>query len=149
MNSPDPTTTTPPSRQYRTSSGARQAWATGLALFAGAIMVTLGIMAILAGIAAIVHDNVYVNLQGYVFSLDLTAWGWIHLILGVLILVTGGGVLTGKPWALAMGIMLASLNLLANFLFLPYSPWWSLMLAALDIAVIWALATYRPEESLR
>ncbi|MFR9805501.1 hypothetical protein ACL02T_24920 [Pseudonocardia sp. RS010] len=86
-------------------------------------------------------------MQGHVYALDLTTSGWIHLILGVLVAAAGCGVIVGQLWARAIGILVASLNLIANFLFLPYSPWWSILLIALDIAVIWALSVYRPQEA--
>ncbi|GEL21081.1 hypothetical protein PSU4_00350 [Pseudonocardia sulfidoxydans NBRC 16205] len=123
----------------------RRPWATGLALFAGVVMLVTGVLAALAGIAALLDDDVYVGVQGYVYAFDLTGWGWIHLILGVLVAAAGAGVLAGQLWARGIGILLASLSLIANFLFLPYSPWWSILIIALDVAVIWALSVYRTE----
>ena len=60
--------------------------------------------------------------------------------------VTGFFILTGQPWARAVGIVVAVLSALANFLFIPYYPLWALVIIALDVAVIWALATYRPQD---
>lgn len=130
-------------------AAASRPWVAGLAVFAGVIMIAVGVVAALNGIAALVGDPIYVTVAGYLYAMDLTTWGWIHLILGVLVAVAGGAVIAGQPWARVTGIMLAGLHLIANFLFLPYAPWWSLLIIALDVAVIWALSVYRPDEAFR
>lgn len=120
-------------------------WAHGLAVFAGVLMIVAGVYHVLAGIAALVHDTVYVSTPQYVYSFDLTGWGWTHLVLGALVAVTGFAVLQGQPWGRVVGIVLAALSLIANFLFIPYYPLWSVLIVALDIAIIWGLAVYRRE----
>ncbi|MEU9861801.1 hypothetical protein AB0D99_13055 [Streptomyces sp. NPDC047971] len=110
-------------------------------LFAGVLMVVIGILDILQGIAAIAEDDVYTRVGDYVFKFDLTSWGWIHLILGILVGLAGAGILKGSEWGRMGGITLASLNVIAQFLFLPYHPWWALFSMAISIFVIWALAT--------
>jgi hypothetical protein len=116
-------------------------WATGFAMFAGVLMVVAGVWAVLAGIAAILHDAVYIATPQYIYGFDLTSWGWIHLILGALLVVAGVGVVQGSTWARVVGIALAALSLLANFAFLPHYPVWSILIIALDVVIIWALAT--------
>lgn len=120
-------------------------WASGLTVFAAAMMVIGGVWHALAGIAALVRDEVYVFTPGYTYSFDLTGWGWVQLLLGILVAAAGFAVLRGQTWARAVGIMVVGLSMIANFLFMPYYPIWSLLMIALDIAVIWALATYRRE----
>jgi hypothetical protein len=120
-------------------------WATGLSLFAAALMMVAGIWHALAGIAALFQDTVYVSTPEYLYAFDLTAWGWIHLLMGILVLLAGVGVARGQTWARAVGIVLACLSLIANFLFIPHYPIWSLVIIALDVSVIWALATSRRE----
>ena len=71
------------------------------------------------------------------------AWGWIHLLLGVLVGLAGVAVIRGQAWGRFTGIALAAVSLIANFLFLPHYPLWSIILIALDVAIIWALAVYR------
>jgi hypothetical protein len=132
-----------PSRSMTTPAERPSRWATGLTLFAAALMVVVGVLHALAGIAAVFEDTVYVTTPEYVYSFDLTAWGWIHLLVGVVVLVAGFGVMRGQTWARVVGIVLACVSLIANFLFIPYFPIWSLIIIALDVAVIWALATYR------
>jgi hypothetical protein len=113
----------------------------GLILFAAAMMIVNGLWLALAGLAALFNDEVYVTTPEYIYAFDLTAWGWIHLLLGIAIAVAGFAVNTGATWARITGIGLACLSLVANFLFIPYYPIWSLTIIALGIAVIWALAT--------
>ena len=114
-------------------------WAVGGMIFAASMMVLLGAFQILAGIAAIANDKFYVVGRNYAFDLDVTAWGWIHLILGILVLVTGLGLFASRTWAGATALFLAMLSALANFFFIPYYPWWSLLIIALDAWVIWSL----------
>ncbi|HZF87219.1 DUF7144 family membrane protein [Streptomyces sp.] len=130
-----------------TGSAPRSAgngWATGGTVFAGVLMLVNGLLAVLQGIAAIAEDDVYARLGDYVYEVSLTGWGWILVILGAVAAATGVGILQGAAWARAVGILLASLSLIAQFLFLPYAPLWSMILIAIDFFVIWALATHHP-----
>ena len=120
-------------------------WATGLVLFAGVVMMVAGVWHALAGLGAVLNDKVYVSTPGYIYSFDLTGWGWIHILLGIVVAAAGFVVLLGMMWARVVGIVVASASLIANFMFIPHYPVWSLLIIALDIAVIWALATYRTE----
>lgn len=120
------------------SSGAKN----GLSLFAGVLMVVGGIYHALVGLSAIFNDKVYVSTVQYIYQFDLTGWGWTHLLLGILVAAAGVAVVQGQTWGRVVGIVLAVLSLIANFLFLPYYPLWSILIIALDVAIIWALATY-------
>ena len=117
-------------------------WAVGFAAFAGAIMLMIGIFQFFAGLAAIVNDKFFVVRGDYAYDVDVTGWGWIHLIIGVVVVLAGLAVFSGAPWARAVGIFLALLSAVSNFFFIPYYPVWAVLIIALDIAVIWALATY-------
>ncbi|MFJ8667620.1 hypothetical protein [Streptomyces sp. NPDC093600] len=128
------------SRSVRDSGNGR-AFATGLMVLAAVLMILGGIMAILQGIAAIANDDVFVNTRDYVFEFDLTVWGWIHLILGLITSLAGVALLKGSTWARIVGVALASLLVVANFMWLPYHPLWALALIAVDVLVIWALCT--------
>jgi hypothetical protein len=107
--------------------------------FAGFVLLLIGGFQIIAGLVAIFDDGFYVVAPNYTFDLDPSGWGWIHLILGILLVVTGWGVLSRKTWAGVTAIMLAMLSALANFFFIPYYPFWSILVIALDVWVIWAL----------
>ncbi|MFG2887492.1 hypothetical protein ACGFYV_35310 [Streptomyces sp. NPDC048297] len=123
------------------------ALAEGGTVFAGVLMLVNGILAILQGISAIASDDVYARIDTYSYKINLTGWGWILIVLGVIAAITGAGILKGAEWARAVGIVLASLSLIAQFLFLPYAPFWSLIMIGLSFFVIWSLATYRPARS--
>ncbi|MCE0761516.1 hypothetical protein LWC35_01090 [Pseudonocardia kujensis] len=130
-------TTHPPTTG--TTSSTATAWSTGFAMFAGAVLIVVGICQALAGISALFRDQVYVATANYIYSFDITTWGWVHLVLGVALALTGLGVIQGQTWARVVGILLASLSIIANFMFIPHYPIWSIVIIALDVAVIWAL----------
>jgi hypothetical protein len=114
-------------------------WAIGAIAFAATIMVLIGVFQALAGLVAIFNDDFYVVARNYTFDLDVSAWGWIHLLVGLAILATGMGLFARKAWAGVAGILLCMLSALVNFFFIPYYPIWSLVIIGLDIWVIWAL----------
>jgi hypothetical protein len=117
-------------------------WAVGFIVFAAVMMIMSGVFQALAGLAAIFENEFYVTTRNYLFEFDVTAWGWIHLILGVIVALAGFSLLSGATWARVVGIALAVLSAIANFLFIPYYPFWSLLIIALDVFVIWALAVH-------
>ncbi|MER7517096.1 hypothetical protein [Streptomyces sp. NPDC126499] len=129
-----------PDRTTPDTMTTRGAWAAGGTLFAGVLMLVTGAMDILQGIAGIAEDDIYARVGDYVYEFNLTTWGWIHLCLGVVVAIAGYGILTGAEWGRVAGIALASLNVVAQFLFLPYQPWWALFSMAVSVFVIWALA---------
>jgi hypothetical protein len=118
--------------------GPKAAWAGGLTLFAGIVVLLLGVAEFLQGFSAVRSDDVFVRAPNYVYEFDLTTWGWIHMLLGVIAMIIGGAVLTTRKWGLVAGTVLAVLSAVSNFLFIPQSPWWSLVLIGLNVALIWA-----------
>ncbi|MEV7726454.1 hypothetical protein AB0P15_17130 [Streptomyces sp. NPDC087917] len=104
-------------------------------------MIIGGAMAIFEGIAALTKDRLFVVTRHYVFEFNLTGWGWIHLILGIGLVVAGCAVLGGALWGRFFGVAVAGLAAIANFLWLPYYPWWALTLIAVNLLVVWALCT--------
>jgi hypothetical protein len=114
-------------------------WVVGGVTFAAVMLFTIGVFQMLQGISAIVKDQYYVIGNNYAFNLDVSAWGWIHLILGVILLFGGWALIAGKTWSRILAIVLAVLSAVANFFYIPYYPWWSLLIIALDVWVIWAL----------
>jgi hypothetical protein len=115
--------------------------ATGTALFAGVFLALVGVFHVLTGLSAIISKGLFVITPNYLFAFNLTAWGWIHLLFGLLVTAVGFGVLVGQVWAYTAAIVMAALSAVVNFLFIPYYPVWSLLITALDVLVIWALAT--------
>jgi hypothetical protein len=116
-------------------------WALGGMVFAAYLMILLGIWGIFVGIAAIAADSIFVTTPGYTYRIDLTAWGWIHLILAVVVLLAGFALFTDATWARVVGILLAVLVAVNYFLFLPLYPIWSIIVIALSVFIIWSLAT--------
>lgn len=129
------------------SDARRSGWVYGLSAFAGAVMLLVGIFQAFAGLAAIFEDEFFVVGANYAYDVDVTTWGWIHLILGVIIAFAGVSIYTGAAWARSVGVVLALLSAVANFFFIPYYPVWAVLIIALNIAVIWALVQYSPEQA--
>lgn len=103
-------------------------------------------MAVFQGISALANDEVFVRTPNYVFEFDLTTWGWVHLILGIIAILIAGGLAVGADWARVSAIIIASLSIIAQFLWLPYYPAWAILIIVLDLIVIWAVATWKPND---
>ncbi|MFG2820875.1 hypothetical protein ACGFX4_15785 [Kitasatospora sp. NPDC048365] len=114
-------------------------FAAGLTVFAAVMLVIGGTLELLQGISAIAKDDLVVVTRDYTFSFSTSAWGWIHLILGIVIVLAGLALFSGAVWARVVGIVVAALSMIANFLWLPHYPVWSVVLIAVDAFVIWAL----------
>jgi uncharacterized membrane protein len=114
-------------------------WAAGGIAFAAVMLLLIGAFQIVAGLAAIFEDDFFVVGREYAFDLDVSAWGWLHLILGVLLVLTGMGLFARQAWAGVTAIFLATLSAIANFFFIPYYPFWAIVVIVLDVWVIWAL----------
>lgn len=131
---------TPPSRAPNSRYTADEnPWATSGTVFAGVLMLVEGVLGILKGIVGIANDDVYARVGDYTFKFDITAWGWIHLILGIVLVVVGAGILKGADWARVTGVVIVALDIILNFLWLPYTPLWALISIAIGVFIIWAL----------
>lgn len=120
--------------------------AAGTSIVAAVVLATVGVLQVFQGIAALARDEVFVVGIEYVYKFDLTTWGWIHLILGVVVVLVGVALFTGATWARIGAIILLALSIVANFLWIPYYPWWSLTVIALAILAIWGLAAWKPDD---
>jgi hypothetical protein len=125
--------------QPRRSEQPVSGWALGAIAFAATLMTLSGIFQALAGLVALFDDEFYVVARNYTFDLDVSAWGWIHLIVGAAMVVVGFGLYARALWAVIAGIAVAMLGALANFFFIPYYPIWALLLIALHLWIIWSL----------
>ncbi|MEV7234258.1 hypothetical protein AB0N06_09770 [Streptomyces sp. NPDC051020] len=132
-----------PAPGYRRTSGPldENPWAAGGVMFGGVLLMVDGVMGVIKGISGIASDEVYRRISKYTFTFDVTGWGWIHLVLGVILALVGWSILKGAGWARATGVVLAALNMIANFMWLPYQPIWAIISLAIDGFVIWALCT--------
>jgi hypothetical protein len=117
-------------------------WAAGVSAFAGIVLATISVFQILEAIAALANDTVFVRGLNYTYEFDVTTWGWIHLIIGLVGLGTAAGILAGQTWGGILGILIASISMISNFLFLPYYPFWAITIIAVDVLIIWALCRH-------
>jgi hypothetical protein len=111
----------------------------GGVVFAAAMMIVIGVFQAIEGLVAIFDDDWFVLTRHYTFDLNVTAYGWIHLILGILILAAGCALFAGRVWGGVLAIFLAILAAIANFFFIPYYPFWSITIIALCVWVIWSV----------
>lgn len=121
--------------------------AEGVKIFAGIMMLLGGAFQALQATAALVHDEHLLVLRNHVLSFDLTVWGSIHLVVGLALAVIGVCLLSGQNWARIAGIVVAAVSAVINFSWLPLSPGWAIVAIALDVLVVWSLATVRAPES--
>lgn len=126
-----------------TEHPVRQGIAAGTSIGAAILLLTVSVLSVLAGISAVAGDDLYVVGPEYIYSFDATAWGWTHIALGALLGLCGAGLLAGTMWGRIGAMFLAALSIIANFLWLPHYPWWSLAIITLDVVVIWAVATWK------
>ena len=132
--------------QYRSAGRAQKAsWAVGFILFAGIMMIMSGFFQAISGLVALFQNEFYVATRNYLFQFDATSWGWINLVVGLVVAAAGFGVMAGRTWARVVGITLAVVSALTSFAFIPYYPFWAIIVIALDIFVIWALAVHGRE----
>ena len=124
--------------QDRSPSGA----AIGFTIFAAVVMAMSGSFQVLTGLVAIFQDEFYLVTPNYFVQFDATTWGWIQLIVGLLVLCAGFALLSGLIWARVVGVLFAAGSALANFAFIPYYPFWAITIIALDVFVIWALTAH-------
>jgi hypothetical protein len=117
-------------------------WAIGWSAFAGLMLLIQGSWWLIAGLIALVNDEFYVVGQEYVFQFDTTTWGWIHLLLGLVIFAAGMGVFAGAVWARTVGVLMAGAAMLVAFAWLPWYPIFALLFIAVSAAVIWALTVH-------
>jgi hypothetical protein len=129
-------------RQTRLEPETYSEGAVAVTAAAGVLMVLIGIMHAIQGLVALANDDFYVIGQEYVFEFDVTTWGWIHLIGGVIVLLAGIALFQGAVWARTLAVVIASVSILLNFMWLPYYPLWSLVVIAFDLFVIWAVTAH-------
>jgi hypothetical protein len=123
-------------------------WAVGFTVFAGTLMIMMGLFNIFQGLAAVIEDSFFSLARAYAYDMSPETWGWIHIALGIIVMLAGFYVFSGQLWARLVGIVLAVIAAVVNFFYIPYYPVWSLLIIAVSIGVIWALATHGRESEL-
>ncbi|MBK1787026.1 DUF7144 family membrane protein [Prauserella cavernicola] len=134
-------TEVPPTRKAPEETGSRSVWTNWIA-FAAVLMVVTGAFNVISGLVALLNDDYYrLGSQG-LLVFNLTAWGWINLILGGLVLLTGLALFSGAEWAGISAVFLLALNALAMLAFLPAQPVWGVIIIVLDVVIIYALVAH-------
>ena len=121
------------------ASSPRSAGAIGVTVLASILMIMIGVFHAFQGIVALLNDTFYVVLSDYVLQFDITTWGWIHLILGLVVAFAGVALLRGAMWARTVAVIMACVSMALSFVWMPFYPLWSCTIIALDIFVIWAV----------
>jgi hypothetical protein len=117
----------------------------GWIVFAATIMIIGGSLNMIYGLIAAINDEWVVFGNGADLYLDLSEWGWIHLVLGAVVLLAGLGLLSGNVLARTVGVVVAAASIIANFVWLPAYPIWGLIIITMDVLVIWALTAHGRE----
>ena len=117
-------------------------WAIGWTAFAAIAMIMLGGFWLMSGLVALFNSEFYVVGLRYIFQFDISTWGWIHLIVGIVNLVAGFFLFTGAVWARVIGVIMAVLSGLLAFAWLPYYPFWAIIFIIASVGVIWALTVH-------
>jgi hypothetical protein len=126
------------------SYNERTGW-TGWIMFAGVMMIIAGSLNAFYGVVAAVNDDWvgWTNRQNA--FLDVSQWGWVHIIVGLIVLLSGIGLFSGNILARTVAVIIASISLVANFFFIPVYPLWALTVITIDALVIWALTAHGRE----
>jgi len=131
--------------QSARGSQVRTGWV-GWIVFAGVMMVMIGSLHFIEGLVAIFKDQYYVvGDKGLVVTVDYTAWGWVHMIGGALVVAAGVALFAGRTWARVVAVAVAALSILLNFGFTAAYPVWSILLIAMDVLVIYAVCVHGRE----
>lgn len=117
-----------------------------MSIGASILLLTVGLLQLFQGISAVAQDELFIVGPEYVYQFDTTAWGWVHIVLGAVLIISAFGLMTGATWGRIAAITVLAVSIVANFLSLPYYPYWGLLIIALDIVVIWAICTWRTEK---
>jgi hypothetical protein len=131
----------------RPTTGARgtSLWV-GWVAFAGVLLLFLGVLHVVQGLVALLDQEFYVvRSSGLLLDLGYTAWGWVHLVAGLVVLAAGYGVFAGAVWARAVGVAVALGSALTSMVFLAAYPVWSILAIALDVVLVWALTVHGGE----
>ncbi|GAB2809974.1 DUF7144 family membrane protein [Lentzea nigeriaca] len=113
--------------------------------FAGIMMIVMGSFNAIEGLVALFRGEYYVVTEEQVLVFDLTAWGWITLLIGILVALAGGALLSGAAWARVVAVVLAVINAVAQLAFVSVHPLWSTIVIALCVTVIWAVVVHGSE----
>ncbi len=117
----------------------------GWVYFAGLLMMIAGVFQGIAGLTALLKDDFYVVTERSLLAFNVTTWGWVHLLFGVILLAAGAAVVNGRAWGRIVAVILVTLSAMLNFLFISAYPVWSIMVVVIDLLIIYALVVHGAE----
>lgn len=119
---------------------------TGWVFFAAAILFINGMFSVVQGLVLLIGPDTYTsNVSGELFIFDVTGWGWWNVIIGALLLATGGALFSGATWARVVAVALVTFSAASQLLLVPVQPFWSLIVITIDIVVVYALIVHGAE----
>jgi hypothetical protein len=130
--------------EARVSYDERTGW-TGWIVFAGVMMIISGSLNALYGVVAAVNDDWVGWTNRENAFLDVSQWGWVHIVVGLIVLLCGIGLFSGNILARTVAVIIAGISLVSNFFFIPVYPLWALTVITIDGLVIWALTAHGRE----
>jgi len=116
--------------------------AVGVTTTAAIILILGGICHAMQGVVGLATNEFFVVTQNWLFKFDTTTWGWIHIVVGLVAFLAGVGLFFGAVWARTLGVIIAAISILANFLWMPWYPLWAVLIIIFDFFVIWALTAH-------
>ncbi len=117
----------------------------GWIAFAGMMMLMVGVFNLISGMAAVFNDEIFVTAGNLTVLLDVTTWGWVHIVLGLALAGTGLALVSGQTWARVVGVVLVMVNMASQLVALPAYPWWAMIVIAVDVVVLWAIIVHGDE----
>ncbi len=117
----------------------------GWVVFASIMLIMAGVFGIIDGLVALIHDEVYLVTKDQVVAFDFTTWGWIHLIVGIIVTTAGFAVMSGQLWARMVGVLAATASAIAQIAFITAFPFWSVLIIGIDILIIYGLLVHGEE----
>jgi len=129
-------------RATNPGASAPSGLAVGVTSAAAIILIIGGVCHGMQGVVGLATNEFYVATHRWIFQFDVTTWGWIHLVVGLIAVLAGFGLFTGAVWARTVAILVAGVSILVNFTWLPYYPVWAVLIIAFDVFVIWALTAH-------
>jgi hypothetical protein len=122
--------------------------AVGVTITAAIILMIGGVLHAMEGVVGLATNEFYVSTQNWIFKFDVTTWGWIHILVGIIAVLAGIGLFSGAVWARTLGVIVAAVSILVSFAWLPYYPVWAVVVIVFDFFVIWALTEHGRDASV-
>ncbi|MFG1707940.1 hypothetical protein ACFLIM_32505 [Nonomuraea sp. M3C6] len=117
----------------------------GWVWFAAMLMIIAGVFNFISGLYAIVNSGLFVGMPARLLLFDVAVWGWVHLIFGIVLFLTGLALTVGQTWARVVAAVLVMLNAMTQLIWITVNPWWSLAVIAVDLLVLYALTVHGRE----